>query len=105
MRPIGPRDAAPFSLPNQSHAMKTLVIKDLDAAKELSRDERAAVRGGIAAGGCFPTEPAPGMPSYDLDPQAMMDAILAQVPPMPSMPSYPTLPGQEPVFRIQPVAA
>jgi hypothetical protein len=41
----------------------------------------------------------PGMPSYDLDPKAMMDAILAQVPPMPEMPSYPTLPGQDPVVR------
>ncbi len=83
--------------------MKSLQIKDLDTAKELSRDERAAVRGGIAAGGCFPTEPAPmpGTPSYDLDPQAMMDAIYGQLPPMPTMPSYPTLPGQDPVFRTQ----
>lgn len=83
--------------------MKTLQIKDLDAAKELSRTELAAVRGGssVMPGGCFPTEPSPEMPSYNLDPQAMMDAIYAQLPPMPSMPSYPTLPGQEPVFRTQ----
>lgn len=85
--------------------MKTLQIKDLDSSKELSSEERAAVRGGIAAGGCFPAEPmpAPGMPGYNLDPQAMMDAILAQVPPMPAMPSYPTLPGHGDEVRIQPV--
>lgn len=82
--------------------MKTLEIKDLDAAKELSREELAAVRGGMSVmpGGCYPA-PGPQLPS--LDPQAMMDSILAQMPAMPPMPSYPTLPGHDDKPSIQPV--
>lgn len=60
--------------------MKSIFIKDLELTNELSREDLAAVRGGIAIGGCV--TPVPAIPAIPIngDPRAMIEAIYALIP-------------------------
>ena len=70
--------------------MKFISIKDLELTNELSREDLAAVRGGITVGGCVPPMPAvPAMP-VNGDPRAMIEAISALIPVYASMNPLPS---------------
>ncbi|MFM9883570.1 MAG: hypothetical protein ACKVQT_11130 [Burkholderiales bacterium] len=73
--------------------MKFLLIRDLVSTKELSREERAAVRGGVMPGGCL-NPPVPAIPAvpFNPDPRVMIEAIYARIPGYPPMNPMP-MPG------------